>query len=101
MDPPLNPNDDVDAQKEQKDPIPATIPTEKKRMTAQEYVDARKEMKPPSKSSGKEKNLVNEMVSSVLAPGYKFVVGLPKNSLKFVVEKFTTIRGWRAPSATC
>ena len=92
VDPPLNPNDDVDAQKEQKDPIPATIPTEKKRMTAQEYVDARKEMKPPSKSSGKEKNLVNEMVSSVLAPGYKFVVGLPKNSLKFVVEKFTTIR---------
>ena len=47
VDPPLNPNDDVDAQKEQKDPIPATIPTEKKRMTAQEYVEARKEMKPP------------------------------------------------------
>ncbi|CAL6308022.1 unnamed protein product [Bathycoccus prasinos] len=93
VDPPLNPNDGVDAQKEQKDPIPATIPTEKKRMTAQEYVEARKEMKPPPVSGKQQKNFMNEMVSSVLAPGYKFVVGLPKNSLKFVVEKFTTIRG--------
>ena len=91
-DPPLNPNEDVDAQKEQQDPIPATIPTEKKRMTAQEYVEARKEMKPPSVSGKQQKNFMNEMVSSVLAPGYKFAVGLPKNSVKFVVKKFTTIR---------
>lgn len=89
---PLNPNDDVDAQKERQDPIPATIPTEKKRMTAQEYVEARKEMKPPSVSGKQQKNFMNEMVSSVLAPGYKFAVGLPKNSVKFVVKKFTTIR---------
>ena len=92
VDPPLNPNEDVDAQKEQQDPIPATIPTEKKRMTAQEYVEARKEMKPPSVSGKQQKNFMNEMVSSVLAPGYKFAVGLPKNSVKFVVKKFTTIR---------
>ena len=78
VDPPLNPNEDVDAQKEQQDPIPATIPTEKKRMTAQEYVEARKEMKPPSVSGKQQKNFMNEMVSSVLAPGYKFAVGLPK-----------------------
>jgi hypothetical protein len=91
-DPPLNPNEDVDAQKEQQDPIPATIPTEKKRMTAQEYVEARKEMKPPSVSGKQQKNFMNEMVSSVLAPGYKFAVGLPKNSVKFVVKKFTTMR---------
>ena len=93
VDPPLNPNDGVDAQKEQKDPIPTTIPTEKKRMTAQEYVEARKEMKPPPVSGKQQKNFMNEMVSSVLAPGYKFVVGLPKNSVKFVVEKFTETRG--------
>jgi len=92
VDPPLNPNEDVDAQKEQQDPIPATIPTEKKRMTAQEYVEARKEMKPPSVSGKQQKNFMNEMVSSVLAPGYKFAVGLPKNSVKFVVKKFTTMR---------
>jgi hypothetical protein len=92
VDPPLNPNEDVDAQKEQQDPIPATIPTEKKRMTAQEYVEARKEMKPPSVSGKQQKNFMNEMVSSVLAPGYKFVVRLPKNSVKFVVKKFTTMR---------
>lgn len=92
VDPPLNPNDDVDAQKEQKDPIPAMIPTEKKRMTAQEYVEARKEMKPPSVSGKQQKNFMNEMVSSVLAPGYKFAVGLPKNSVKFVVKKFTETR---------
>jgi hypothetical protein len=92
VDPPLNRNDDVDEQKEQPDPVKTTTPTEKKRMTAQEYVEARKEMKPPPKSPGKEKNFMNEMVSSVLAPGYKFVVGLPKNSLKFVVEKFTSTR---------
>ena len=85
-------NEDVDAQKERQDPIPATIPTEKKRMTAQEYVEARKEMKPPSVSGKQQKNFMNEMVSSVLAPGYKFAVGLPKNSVKFVVKKFTTIR---------
>ena len=92
VDPPLNPNKDVDAQKEQQDPIPATIPTEKKRMTAQEYVEARKEMKPPSVSGKQQKNFMNEMVSSVLAPGYKFAVGLPKNSVKFVVKKFTETR---------
>ena len=92
VDPPPNPNEDVDAQKEQQDPIPATIPTEKKRMTAQEYVEARKEMKPPSVSGKQQKNFMNEMVSSVLAPGYKFAVGLPKNSVKFVVKKFTTMR---------
>ena len=92
VDPPLNPNEDVDAQKEQQDPIPATIPTEKKRMTAQGYVEARKEMKPPSVSGKQQKNFMNEMVSSVLAPGYKFAVGLPKNSVKFVVKKFTETR---------
>jgi hypothetical protein len=58
-DPPLNPNEDVDAQKEQQDPIPTTIPTEKKRMTAQEYVEARKEMKPPSVSGKQQKNFMN------------------------------------------
>ena len=92
VDPPLNPNGDVDEQK-QPDPVKTTkTPPEKKRMSAQEYVEARKEMKPPPKSSGKQKDFMNEMVSSVLAPTYKFVVGLPKNSLKFVVKKFTSTR---------
>jgi hypothetical protein len=63
-------------------------------MTASEYVEARKEMKPPPSVVGKKKkkSFMDDVVSSVLAPAYTFIVEFPKNSMNFAVSKCSATR---------
>jgi len=67
---------------------------QKKRMTASEYVEARREMKPPPSVVGekKKKSFMDDVVSSVLAPAYTFIVAFPKNSMRFAVSKCSATR---------
>ena len=56
-------------------------------------MDARKERKPP-KTGGvrKNRNVVSEAVSTVVVPTYRFIVGFPKASVRFVLAKCSSTR---------
>ena len=60
-------------------------------MTPREYMDARKERKPRG-GGKKNRNVVSEAVSTVVVPTYRFIVGFPKASVRFVLAKCSSTR---------
>ena len=91
--PPRRTEADTQTLNERQPPAAPEQQQQKKRMTASEYVEARKEMKPPPSVVGKKKkSFMDDVVSSVLAPAYKFIVEFPKNSMNFAVSKCSATR---------